>query len=100
MNVQSLGEQERIATELTAEQRDLRDAVRQFVRAEISPIAGQTDEDGTFPEDTFRQMAALGFLGIPIPEAHGGVGADLLSYNLALEEISSACASTALRRAR
>jgi alkylation response protein AidB-like acyl-CoA dehydrogenase len=82
--------------DLAPEQEALRDAVRDFARREIAPIAAAIDEEARFPSDTIAKMADLGFLGIPIPEAYGGVGADLLSYILAIEEISRHCGATAL----
>ncbi len=96
MSVQLKGASGLVATDLTESQRELRDAVRRFARKEIEPIAARTDEEVRFPVEVFEAMRALGFLGIPIPEEFGGVGADLLSYVLAIEELSYFCGSTAL----
>jgi butyryl-CoA dehydrogenase len=85
-----------IATDLTREEEIFRDVVRDFARNEIAPIAAEIDETARFPSELIEKMAALGFLGIPIPEEHEGAGASLLSYVIALEEIAYACASTAL----
>jgi alkylation response protein AidB-like acyl-CoA dehydrogenase len=85
-----------IATDLSPEQGLFRETVRDFVRAEIEPIAAQLDEEARFPREVLAKMAPLGLLGIPVPEELGGAGADYLSYVLALEEIAGACASTAL----
>lgn len=85
-----------LVTDLSEEQLELREAVRDFARNEIAPQAARADEEGRFPEEIVADMAELGFLGLPVPEEYGGVGADLLSYVLALEEISYACGSTAL----
>ncbi|WP_018133027.1 acyl-CoA dehydrogenase [Effusibacillus pohliae] len=78
---------------LTQEQQDIRDMVRQFAQKEIAPRAAQIDEEDRFPRDIIRKMGELGLLGIPIPEEWGGVGADFLSYMLAIEEISYASAA-------
>ena len=85
-----------LVTDLTEEQFELRQAVREFARNELAPRAAQADEDACFPDESIANMAELGFLGIPVPEEYGGVGADLLSYVLAIEEISYCCGSTAL----
>ena len=81
---------------LTEDQRMIRDAVRDFAQNEIAPKAAETDRTGAFPVDILRQMAGLGLMGLPIPEAYGGAGADYASYCLALEEITRACGSTGL----
>ncbi|MBI4585401.1 MAG: acyl-CoA dehydrogenase family protein [Planctomycetes bacterium] len=85
-----------MSTDLTPEQEELRRAVREFAQAEIKPAAAQLDEESRFPLEIIRKMGELGFLGIPIPEEYGGVGADLLSYIACLEEVSGCCGSTAL----
>lgn len=82
--------------DLNVEQKMIRDTVREFARAEIAPIAGQLDKESRFPLETFRKMGQLGLLGLPIPEAYGGAGADTISYCLAVEEIGRACAGTGL----
>lgn len=82
--------------ELTAEQRLIRDTVREFAQAEIAPRAREVDENERFPRENFAGMADLGLMGLPIPEEYGGAGADTVSYALAVEEISAACGSTGL----
>lgn len=78
---------------LTKDQRDLQQMVRDFAENEIAPIAAQIDASDEFPRELIRKMGELGLLGIPIPEEYDGVGADFLSYMLAIEEISYASAS-------
>ena len=85
-----------VATDLTEEQQLFRETVRDFVEKEIAPIAARTDEEGRFPGDVIEKMGRLGFLGIPVPLDLDGAGGDILGYAIALEEISKACASTAL----
>lgn len=82
--------------ELSKEQTRIRDAVREFAEAEIAPFAAELDKTETFPEETFRKMGKLGFLGLPIPEEYGGAGADMTTYCLAIEEIGRACGGTGL----
>ncbi|MCB0046203.1 MAG: acyl-CoA dehydrogenase [Caldilineaceae bacterium] len=82
--------------DLTEEQRMIRDTVARFAAEVVAPLAHATDETGEFPAGTFRRMGELGLLGLPVPEAYGGVGADTVSYALAVEELSAACGSTGL----
>jgi butyryl-CoA dehydrogenase len=79
--------------ELTEEQRLLRDTTREFAAREIAPKAAELDKTGRWPAEILPKMAELGLLGVAIPEEHGGAGMDNLSYALAMEEISAACAS-------
>jgi butyryl-CoA dehydrogenase len=78
---------------LSDEQRLIRDTARDFARAEIAPKAAELDKTGRWPSEILEKMAALGFLGMAVPSEHGGAGLDALSYALAMEEISAACAS-------
>ncbi len=79
--------------ELTEEQRLLRDTAREFAAREIAPKAAELDKSGRWPSDILPKMAELGLFGVAIPEQHGGAGMDALSYALAMEEVSAACAS-------
>jgi butyryl-CoA dehydrogenase len=82
--------------ELNDEQRAIRDSVRRFAQESVAPLAHEIDEESRFPAEIFEQMGQLGLLGLPVPEKYGGVGADTLSYALAVEELSAACGSTGL----
>ena len=82
--------------ELNEEQRMMRDTVRKFAQDQVKPLAQRTDETGEFPAGIFREMGELGLLGLPVPERYGGVGADTVSYAIAVEELSAACGSTGL----
>lgn len=79
--------------ELTEEQRMFQETARSFADKEIAPVAEKVDERGEFPGQTIRKLGELGFMGIAVPEAYGGAGADTVCYVVALEEISRACAS-------
>jgi len=79
--------------EFTDEQRMIRDMARDFAQGEIAPIASRIDETGEFPYETIRKMGELGLMGLTAPAEYGGVGADTVSYVLAVEEISKVCAS-------
>src|SRR3990172_6821761 len=80
---------------LTEEQRLLRQSLREFAEKELRPRAHEVDMTGEFPWENVRKMAALGLLGMNVPPAYGGSGADAVSYALATEELSRGCASTA-----
>ncbi|MHC4944075.1 MAG: acyl-CoA dehydrogenase [Planctomycetota bacterium] len=79
---------------LTEEQRMIRDTAREFAEKELGPIAAKIDEEAIFPEEVVKKMADIGLMGIYIPEEYGGADSDMLSYCLAVEEISKICGST------
>ncbi len=81
---------------LTEDQVAIRDAVRTLARERVAPRAADIDRSGEFPQDLRRLLAAQGILGLPFPEALGGLGGDLLTVCLAIEELSAACATTGL----
>jgi alkylation response protein AidB-like acyl-CoA dehydrogenase len=76
--------------ELGAEQREIRDLARRFAEQEIAPHAAAWDREHRFPKPLFAQLGELGLMGVCVPEAHGGAGADFLSYVLVLEELARA----------
>jgi butyryl-CoA dehydrogenase len=79
--------------DLTEEQSLIRDTARDFATREIAPKAAELDKAARWPDEIIRRMAELGFLGMAIPTEFGGAGLDALSYALAMEEVSFACAS-------
>jgi butyryl-CoA dehydrogenase len=79
--------------ELTEEQELLRATARDFAAKKVAPKAAELDKTGRWPGEIVAEMAELGLLGVAIPQEHGGAGMDTLSYALALEEVSAACAS-------
>ena len=66
----------------------LRMKVREFAETEIKPIARELDEKNQFPDAGVAQMGKLGFMGLPYPKEYGGAGADVISYAIAVEELS------------
>jgi butyryl-CoA dehydrogenase len=80
--------------ELTEEQRMVQQLARDFATREVEPKARELDRDGRWPAELVSRMAELGLLGVAVPEEYGGAGFDAVSYALAMEEISRACAST------
>lgn len=82
--------------ELTDEQALLRETLRDFADREIAPRAARYDELAEFPWDNVKKMRELGLFGMVFPPEYGGAGLDTLSYALAVEQISRACASTGI----
>ena len=78
---------------LSSEQIMLRDTAREYAKNELLPNAGRLDEEGVFPSVQVKGMTELGLMGMMVDEAYGGVGMGVLSYALAMEEISAGCAS-------
>jgi alkylation response protein AidB-like acyl-CoA dehydrogenase len=75
---------------LTGEQREIQALAREFAQAEIEPNAADWDREHRFPLELYGKLGELGLMGVCVPEAYGGVGADFLSYILVLEELSRA----------
>ena len=80
----------------TEDQTAIREAARDFAKAEIEPGAAARDLNSEFPAEIIRQLGEMGFLGMTVPEAYGGAGVDFLSYILALEQVAYADASVAV----
>jgi butyryl-CoA dehydrogenase len=78
----------------TEEQAAVQRTARDFATSEVLPRAAAIDREHRHPIELVDRMAELGFLGIAVPEQYGGSGFDNISYVLAMEEISRACAST------
>ncbi len=84
------------AERLSEEQVLLRDTVRRLATERIAPRAAEIDRTSTFPDDIRQLLAEYDVLGLPFPTAHGGVGGDLLTVCIAIEEIAKACATSSL----
>ncbi|MFL5779091.1 MAG: acyl-CoA dehydrogenase family protein [Chloroflexota bacterium] len=81
---------------LTDEQLMLRDAVRVLADEQIAPRAADIDRTAEFPWDVKELLAAHDILALPFPERFGGLGGELLSVCLAVEQIARVCATSAL----
>jgi alkylation response protein AidB-like acyl-CoA dehydrogenase len=75
-------------TEKTDEQKAICEMVRQFADEQIIPNAEHYDHEDTFPEPIVEQMKELGLFGVTIPEEYGGMGLDLTTYAMIVEELS------------
>jgi alkylation response protein AidB-like acyl-CoA dehydrogenase len=76
--------------ELKDEQKQIQSLARELALGEILPGAQARDRSHEFPTAIVQQLAQMGFMGMFIPEQYGGAGLDVLSYVLALEQVSYA----------
>src|SRR3712207_4970595 len=76
--------------ELGTERQEIRERAAEFADREVARHAAELDREDRVPFETLEKLAALGFMGLCVPEEHGGAGSDFLSYCLMLEEISRA----------
>jgi alkylation response protein AidB-like acyl-CoA dehydrogenase len=77
------------------EQVDIRNTIRRFTEQEITPHAGIWDENNYFPREIYAQMAALGLMGMTIPEEYGGSMLNRLTGTLVYEELAKGDMATA-----
>mgnify|MGYP006276636457 CR=1 FL=1 len=96
MNLSLLEKTSELSFELTADQKMIRDSVRDFAKRHIAPDVIQRDTEKSFPHDIIQMLADQGLLGIYHDEKYGGAGFDTVSFCLALEEIARWDASLAL----
>jgi alkylation response protein AidB-like acyl-CoA dehydrogenase len=73
---------------LTAEQRAIQEAAREFARREVDPIVDECDEMQKFPREVIAKAGELGFLGVIFPEEYGGAGLGYVEYVLVINELS------------
>jgi butyryl-CoA dehydrogenase len=79
---------------LTREQALAQKMYQEFAQNEVKPLAQEVDEEERFPKETVEKMAKLGMMGIYFPKEVGGTGADVLTYVMAVEEMSKVCGTT------
>ncbi|MBU1866500.1 MAG: acyl-CoA dehydrogenase family protein [Actinobacteria bacterium] len=82
--------------ELASEHEAFRKVVREFAETEVAPHAEEWDRTHTFPLDVVQKMGDLGLFGLPFPEEYGGMGADLLTLCIAIEELARVDSSVAI----
>lgn len=80
----------------TGDQELLRRTIREFAEAEIRPHVRAWDAAQAFPADLVSKLAALGLMGIQIPETYGGAGMSAVEYCIAIEELARVDPSVAL----
>ena len=81
-------EERHMLFQTTKEHENLRRKVREFAEKEVKPIAFLMDKNNEFPTEAIRKFGEMGLMGIPYPEEYGGAGQDVLSYAIAVEELS------------
>src|SRR5258706_8597026 len=74
--------------ELTEEQQQVKQSVREFAEAEIAPHVMEWDEAQHFPIELQPKLAALGLTGVLFPEEYGGAGMGYVEYATIIEELS------------
>ena len=81
---------------LPSEYEDLRKTVEEFARDEVAPVIGDYYERCEFPYPIVAKMGAMGLLGLPFPEEHGGMGGDYFALCVTLEELARVDSSVAI----
>ncbi|MBI5888500.1 MAG: acyl-CoA dehydrogenase family protein [Deltaproteobacteria bacterium] len=79
--------------ELSDEQKMIKETAKRFSDEVIAPVARENDILERFPSDILKKLAAVGFLGGPVPPAYGGAGLDFISDAIIFEEIGRGCSS-------
>ena len=82
--------------DLTEEQIQIRNTVRELCGKEFAPRAAQWDRDGKVDDEALARLAEIGFLGMVIPEEAGGLGYDSRTVSIVLEEIAKVSAALAI----
>jgi alkylation response protein AidB-like acyl-CoA dehydrogenase len=85
-----------VARDDSDEQAMILDVVRQLVKEKVAPRAAEIDATGEYPLDIKQLFAENDLLGIPFPAEYGGLGGTFATYVRVVEEVSKACASSAL----
>jgi alkylation response protein AidB-like acyl-CoA dehydrogenase len=82
--------------ETAIEVKQIKQLAREIAREKLAPLAATLDRDLAYPREGLRLLAEAGLMGITVPAAWGGAGADTVSFIEAVQEIARACANTAL----
>jgi alkylation response protein AidB-like acyl-CoA dehydrogenase len=81
---------------LTEEQRAFRDVMRSFVDEQVAPYAAEHDRDQTYPRESFDACVKMDLPAMQVPAAYGGVGADMVTQAIMIEQLARGCASTSV----
>jgi len=82
--------------ELAPEHAGFRAAVREIAQSAVQPWAAEVDREHRFPHEAVQAATQSGLMGVLIPQEYGGAGLDALAFALCIEELATACASTAV----
>lgn len=91
-----MSELESSSFQLTEEQNDIKQCVREFAEGVIAPRSAEIDETAKFPFDVYKEMVENGLVSLPYPEEYGGGGADPVTECILVEELSRVDLSCAL----
>ncbi len=78
----------------TEDQQEIFAAIKEFCDDELAPNAQAVDEAEEFPWESVKKVAEMDLMGIPVPEEHGGMGLDFLTWTVCAERLSTACTTT------
>jgi len=96
MTTTTLARLARLGFTLSDEQRHVAESIHDVARRRVAPGAAERDRTAAFPRDVLAALSELGLHAMKVPAAHGGAGADNVTYALVMEAIAEACASTAV----
>jgi alkylation response protein AidB-like acyl-CoA dehydrogenase len=85
-----------LSPELAEQRREIVALAREFVQREITPHSAEWDRARAFPPEVLHKLGELGFFGMRVPEAYGGLGLDLLTYLMVLEEVAAGDAAVSI----
>ncbi|HEY8313222.1 MAG TPA: acyl-CoA dehydrogenase family protein [Candidatus Baltobacteraceae bacterium] len=88
--------QDRVAFDLTDDQRQIGALAAEIAQREIAPHIAQWDREHTFPRALYAKLNDAGLMGLLVPEVYGGPGSDYVSYAIAIEELARVDAGTAV----
>jgi hypothetical protein len=83
-------------TELSENQINIRDTIREFAEKSIRPVIMEYDESQKFPMEIIKHLGELGFLGVLVPEEYGGAGLGYIEFAIIIEELAKVDPSVAL----
>lgn len=66
----------------------LRKKIREFAETDLKPLTFQLDQENEFPTEIVKRMGEFGWMGMPFPKEYGGMGLDIISYAIAVEELA------------
>lgn len=81
---------------LTEEQSLMRNVIREFAQTELAARAAEIDKTGEFPLDLWKRCGELGLTGVTVPEEYGGLGADITTEMVMMEEVGKVSPSIGL----
>jgi alkylation response protein AidB-like acyl-CoA dehydrogenase len=82
--------------QLDEAQQAVRDTARKYAQSTLTPIAREIDRSHTYPTQALQDLAALGLLGVNVPESYGGSEAGVVAYAATVMEIAEACCSSSV----